>query len=100
MSDHSGTHNHPGVETAPPRQLVEQALVLGLRSVDDLPVLAFRLGVIEGIPGYASLLSDVLHTAVERMPREWDLRRRVQTTLGEDTGGSRSGCFTSGAEPP
>ncbi|MEV7192339.1 DUF6415 family natural product biosynthesis protein [Streptomyces sp. NPDC093510] len=83
MPDHNRTQNCLGVETARLVQLVEQALAWDLGGADDMPELQGALTVIAGIHEHASLLSDALTAAVERLPPDSDLYRRVQTALGE-----------------
>ncbi|MFC8125397.1 DUF6415 family natural product biosynthesis protein [Streptomyces sp. NPDC057302] len=95
MSDHSEERNFHGTpETTQLRQLVEQTLAWDLRSPEDVPEVDHTLGVIEGIREQASLLSDVLQAAVERMPQDSDVCRRVQATLSE-----ARGRLTYGAPP-
>ncbi|MFD4476010.1 DUF6415 family natural product biosynthesis protein [Streptomyces sp. NPDC058471] len=86
MSDHSEERNFHGTpETTQLRQLVEQTLAWDLRP-EDVPEVDHTLGVIEDIRKQASLLSDVLQAAVEQMPQDSDLCRRVQATLSEARG--------------
>ncbi|MGB8944196.1 MAG: DUF6415 family natural product biosynthesis protein [Streptomyces sp.] len=87
MSDHSEERNlHGSPDTTQLRQLVEQAFAWDLRSSEGVPEVDHTLGVIEGIRDQASLLSAVLQAAVERMPQDSDLCRRVQATLREARG--------------
>ncbi|MFE0136198.1 DUF6415 family natural product biosynthesis protein [Streptomyces sp. NPDC059037] len=87
MSDHSEEEDfHGSPDTTQLQQLVEQTLAWDLRSSEGVPGVDHTLGVIEDIREQASLLSAVLHAAVERMPQDSDLCRRVQATLSEARG--------------